>query len=76
VPDGTGSSEKEKDMKLRVVLDVEVDDEAWKREYGLADDELRVDVVGHLPEALYEDAKARARLLGTFRVAGTRYEVL
>jgi hypothetical protein len=55
-------------VKIRIGLEVEVDDEGWARDYGLEPGEVSEDVLDHVPELVTEAATEKARLLGTFRV--------
>lgn len=41
-------------MKVRVSLTLDLDPDAWAREYGLADDEIRADVKVSVSELVYQ----------------------
>jgi hypothetical protein len=55
-------------MKMRVVLEVDVDEEAYAAEYGLHPDEVEVDARGHVTTLLGGAVDAKAAQMGTFSV--------
>lgn len=56
-------------MKIRVVLEVDVDPDVWANEYHLDPSEVRADIIAHVPDVLTDAAQVRAGQLSTFTVA-------
>ncbi|HTF53683.1 MAG TPA: hypothetical protein VK735_40075 [Pseudonocardia sp.] len=55
-------------MKLKVTMTLDVDADAWRREYGISSGETETDILLHLPDDIVEQVNERADQLGTFKV--------
>lgn len=55
-------------MKLRIVLEVDLDEAAYATEYGIDPVEVRANVIEHIPDTVTEAAQTQAGLLGYFTV--------
>lgn len=52
--------------RIHLMLDIDVDVEAWANEYGLSPSQVPADARRHLTEQLHEQIAATAALWGTF----------